>query len=502
MRGARLRFGWIAAAALALGCGPAASNVGAQAPETAAAPASAAIAPKTLPAAAETEDGMSRYTPPLQGDVRPPDVAVVELTTPRGVQARLVEARALPIVSASLMVRWTAAPKVEGTNGMLAVTLLHSVVGSGRTLREEIRDLGALVTVFGSEDGMVLSLSAMPAYFEEALAVVIEALRKGKITAAAMENARKIAKSEAAPERSASGIEAAYRWGASRLFPSGHPFHFAVVASEDGVKQTKPEELMRFRDGALTLESISLAVAGAISKGELSDVIEKATSGWKASGKKLAAPAVPTAGAFLLDDPDAREVGVLVSFSTAPQTGADLGAARIVRQLLIDRISARVRELWPGNDAPAGTFKMRSRTNGHALDWFVTAPNVEAKVVADGVLRGLDDVVKGDVTESNLASARAMVSSRFGGRDGLEALLYPVVEEMMYGAPAGSILLGASPLTATRAEVFRLAAAMLHKDRVSLVAKGRVASEKEAFAKLGFAKVTVESLVKMKKGGK
>lgn len=496
-----LSLGWIATTmALALGCGPAASNVGAQAPQTDATPVSAEVAPKTLPAAAEAEDGASRYLPPLQEGARAPDVTVVEVTTPRGVAARLVEARGVPIVASTVMVRWTAAPRFEGTNGMLAVTLLQSVLGSGRTLREEIRDLGAILTVYGTDEGLVLNLTAMPHLYEPSLAAVIEALRKGKITAAAMETASKVAKNENPKDGAATNIEAALRWAAPRLFPSGHAFHFAVTASEEDVKKTKPEDLMRFRDAALSLESISLAVAGAITKGELSDAIEKATSGWKASGKKLVTPAPAAVGAFLLDDPDTRDVEVLVSFPTSAPSASDLGAGRVARQLLIDRVSARLRELWPGDKPPPGVFKARARSSGHMLDWLVTASNAEAKVVAEGVLRGIDDVAKGEVSETLLASARALTVTRFGGRDGLDALLYPVVEEMTYGSAPGSILLGSSPLTAPRAEVFRLAAAMFHKDRVSLVAKGRVASEKEAFEKLGFAKVTVESLAK--KGGK
>lgn len=499
MRHGRLRIGWIAtAAALALGCGPAVSNVG-----PAAAPAvtaSAEVAPKTLPAAAESEDAAFRYLPPLQGGARAPEVTVEELTTAHGVPARLVESRVAPIVSASLMVRWMSAPRLEGTNGMFAVTLSQTVLGSGRTLREEVRDLGAQMSVWGAEDGVVVNLSAMPQMFEPSLAQVIEALRRGKVTAAAMENARKIAKSEETSDRGSPNIEAAYRWGLPRLFPSGHPFHFAVVASVDDAKKMKAEDLMRFRDAAVSLESISLAVAGAITKAELSDAIEKATSGWKASGKKLAAPAPALAGAFLVDDPDAREVGVLISLPSAAPTAADRGAARVAQQLFIDRAAAQMRELLPADKAAPGVFRARARAFGHVLDWFVTASNVEAKAIAEGMLRGIDDVVKGDVTETELASARAMVSTRVPGRDGLDALLYPLVEEMTYGTAAGSMLLGSSPQTATRADVIRLAGAMLHKDRVSLVAKGRVASEKGAFEKLGFAKVSVESVAK--KGGK
>lgn len=505
-RGARAatKAAWtFALATLMAACGASPATMPAEAPSGPAPIATSAATNVAEPAAPETPDAAFRYVPPELGETPVPLLTALDVTLANGLTARLVESRTSPVAAAYLTVRWKTVAKIPGTGAALTVALERVKTPSGQTLGDELRDLGASWRSTSTQDGLQLRIVALPRLVEPALALVLGALRSGKVDKAILDWARERLQKDNDGE---SDTQKAEREVDLRLFAAGHRYHDAATGTAESLKKLAPADLTRFRDAAVAPDGVAIAFAGAMTKPEMEALLERVAGGWKAAPKGNVAALPPAAlGVFLADRPGDAAIRVVVTVPVPGASRADFATSLVATNAFVQRCYAHLRA-----DSPIarwqGVDRTRTRFDGRMLEWIVDVSAGTAADVVQASIQAMDDLAKGTLPDAELTTARRDVARRVLNADGIDATLMTTAEELLGGASPGALLgvFAAGP-AAPRADVLRVAAATFRKDRASVVATGPIAAEKAAFEKLGLGKVTLENAPKIapaKGGGK
>lgn len=453
-------------------------------------------APAALPAAPETPDAAFRYVPPGLWKATTSTLAPVEVRLANGLAGRFAEARSVPVVHATVVVRWSSAAPVAGTAKMLGELLEEAKLASGRTLREELADLGTAVRVYTVHDATFFSVGALHPLIEQALDKVLAALRSGKLDQAALDRERKAALPFL---EKASARDRFDRTVGEHLFPASHLYHDPTAGTVDSLKKLKIEDLTRYRDAAVTPDVVSVAAVGAMSQPDFSAMLERLAGSWAAPkpGAKSAArgttpiPKGPTHGVFLVEDRTTEDTHVTLAFP-APQPGhGDLAAATVAWSVAVGRVLTLLDERLQGQwqRSNGRTFTRRETS---LLQWLGEVKQGNAAGAVDVALQAIDGVAKGDISDAELARARSFRANRALGDDGFgDTAMVLAAEASMLSRPGIFLDDSAAVRVVTRQEVIHAAQTYLKKELASVVAVGDVVSERAAMEKLGLGPVTV-----------
>lgn len=494
---------WIGALAMLVGaCGEAAVPAPAKGPLPSTPGATTAM-PSAAPLAQETPDAAFRYVPPDLGDPVAPALTAEDVTLANGLTGRIVASRTSPIAGAYLTVRWKTAPKIPGSGAALGGSLDRMKTASGRTLGDELRDLGASWSWFVTQDGIQIRIVALPSLLEPALALMLATLRSGKIDKGILDTTRERVQKDIAAE---TDIVKAQRRVDAHLFGASHRYHDAANGTAESLKKLAPADVMRFRDDALGPDGVTIAFAGALTKGEVAAVLERVAGGWKAAAKgKAAAPVEAARGVFLVDEPGGEQAHVVVTMPILTPGRADFEASLVAAPVFVGRCFTHLRAVAPASEWQ-GIDRFRPRAEGRMLEWIVDAPAGSAATVVEAALRAMEDFTNGTLLDRELLTARRKIVRRVLAVDGIDAQLFATAEELLNGAPPGALIgLYATAPVVPREDVIRAGTALFRKDRAIVVAWGPVAKEKAAFEKLGLGKVIIENAPKSapaKSGGK
>ncbi|MEZ4306567.1 MAG: pitrilysin family protein [Polyangiaceae bacterium] len=312
---------------------------------TATATASASAAPTVLPDSIENKPGLPAARP-----FEPPSPEIVKL--PNGMTAWLLERHTLPLVAVSLALPVGSAADPAGKEGLASITadMLDEGAGSRSAIEVStaLQDLGVSLRTSVSLDGSFLSMTVLKKNFGQAFSILSDVVARPRFEAKEWKRVSDLWKASLLkraddPASVARVVSQVAVFG--RDNPYGHPTDgFTTSAGNVDLAAVKAFHASRYRP-----EDMVLAVAGDITKDELSRAVTDAFGAWKASG--------PVAEPTTFPAPKKGPAIVLVDRPDAPQ--AVIGVAR--EGIRLQDAQAPLYELV--NTALGGSFTSRLNQN-------------------------------------------------------------------------------------------------------------------------------------------
>ncbi len=492
-------------AGLATACGsPPPSNV---APAATAKPVGPSAQPAAATAEPETFDAPFRYVPPELATARGALPTPVDFTLASGIPVRLVEMRGSPVVAAIVIVKWKTIAKIPGTAAVFGSGFFRLKMPSGRSISEELELLGARTFATSEQDAMYLRVSALKDSAEQAFSLVFAALRSGKLDAAGLDRARDFTGRDLENESPSNRVD---RVSDTMLFPASHRYHEPFTGSLDSLKKIKLDDVHKYRDAALVPEGVSFGVAGAMSRSELSSVLDRAIGSWTAKpppkapdAPKKGAEVIPPGmahGVFVSEEASGPSPQVVVAIPMPDAGKPGFAGALVSWGLLVERAAGRLRAASTDGRSHLDSH-MRPRIQGRTLLLYADVLDHRPAATIEHLLLAMEDVTKGVFPDQDVTYVRRMRAHRATPGDGIESLLWFLADEITTGAPPGSELSAEAAIDAIpRDEIVRAAGMYFKKERVSVVVDGGAKSDKEALEKLGAGPVSFVSAPK--KGAK
>ncbi len=319
----------------------------ARAPASAPAAPVASSSPAAVAEAARDELG-SRPQTPMPPAFLPPAPSVFQSNG--GVTVWLLTRPEVPIVSCDMTVPSGASSDPEGKAGLAYATANMLLEGAGARgaidLARAIDDLGARVGTDANADASFVSMTVLKRNAARAFALLGDVVARPRFEPAEFKRvkdlwANALRQREKNPDATARVVYRAVLFGAGH--PYGHPWD-GTPASAKGVTL---DDVKRFYSAAWRPDRVTLVCAGAITRDELSPLVEAAFGSWKSPAAPAPAPLVPPAP----KGPWPRFV--LVDRADAPQ------AVIATVKPGIAAASAEAPPLWRVNDAIGGSFTSR-----------------------------------------------------------------------------------------------------------------------------------------------
>ena len=218
---------------------------------------------------------------PLQAEV-----AIQEVTSPKGIKAWLVEDHGIPFTSLSLDFKGGTSLDAAGKRG--AVNLMTSLIeeGSGDLDAQGFaaaRDALAADFSFSSgEDSVSVSARFLSENREQAMALLHQALVNPLFDQASVERVRaQILSGLRSDLKDASAIAA--NLDRARSF-GDHPYGSDGSGTVDSVTALTRDDILAAHQGALALDRITVGAAGDITAAELGQLVDALVAGLPATG--------------------------------------------------------------------------------------------------------------------------------------------------------------------------------------------------------------------------
>lgn len=203
-----------------------------------------------------------------------------------GLDVRVVTHRAVPILSAVLLVRGGTAADPPQREGLAAFTadLLDEGSGGRSALQvaDEMARLGADLDVDVGPDATVLSMGSLSRYGRPSLTLLAEMAIMPNLADTDIERVRKLRLERLRQLRD--HAPALAERAMARLLYGTHPYGHLSLGSETALGATTADDLRRFQRGAFVPASTVLAISGDGDVAELVDMADMAFGAWEAAG--------------------------------------------------------------------------------------------------------------------------------------------------------------------------------------------------------------------------
>lgn len=277
---------------------------------------------------------------------------VVEVTSPGGITAWLVEEPSIPMVAFDIRARGGAAldplDKLGATNMMMA--LLAEGSGDMDTLAFATRrqELAARFSFRAGRDGVRVSATVLSEFRDESLALLSQAITSPSFADDAIARIRpQVVANIRGDQTSPDAI--AWRTFAELAFPD-HPYSRSTDGTLETVAALTREDLLAAHARALTRDRLIVGVVGDITPQELGPVLDKLFEGLPATGPSLPQSTEPVdEGGIVVVPFDAPQSVVQFGHSGIARDDPDFIAAYVVNQVLgaggyRSRLTTEVRE--------------------------------------------------------------------------------------------------------------------------------------------------------------
>ena len=255
---------------------------------------------------------------------------VGDATLPNGLRVLTVRRPGVPLVELRLRVPF-AAPTKSVAAHVARTTLLTDTMLSGTEQRDasriaiDLQALGGQLSASADSDRLALGGSVLSSGLGGFLDLLGELLTSATYPKSEVEGERDRLVQELAIHRSSAGVVA--REALLARMYDGHPYARDLPSAEE-VQDVKPKQLRALHTERLVPAGSTLILVGDISPARALALVEKALSGWTATGKAVPvpdAPAQPGRRALLVDRPGA--VQTTMRFGGAAPSRADEGYA-------------------------------------------------------------------------------------------------------------------------------------------------------------------------------
>jgi zinc protease len=471
-------------------------------PAAAAAPAStfvpvpASEAPTSLVPPRRTPDAAFRQAPPAPAAEPTFTVPLFKrFKLKNGLPVVLAEFHDLPLVDFNLIIKSGGASNTPDLAGLAEMTRRMLDEGSKTRSAPEIADqmalLGAALGGGSNWDSSNASLSVLTKNLDPALAIFADVVVTPRF------DAKEFARVQdntltAITRRKDSPPTVANLAFARLLYGQKHPYGWPMTGVETSIKKMTPADLRRTYDATWRPNNAVLIVAGDTTEAVLRPKLEAAFKTWKprpVAARKLPAPvtAADKTKVFLVDKADAPQSSIRVGLVGIARTNPDYFAVTVMNLIFgggFYRLDLNLREGKGWTYGARSSFESR-KTPGpfSAGGEFVAAHTAES---VGEILKELNGMRDADVTDAELARAKAQITKSFPARFATRAQVAAQLAELaVYGLPDSYLTDYVKKISAvTKDDVRRVARKYMNPSHLTIVVVGDEKSLHDPLAKL------------------
>lgn len=213
-------------------------------------------------------------------------IDIQQVTSPKGVEAWLVEDHSIPFVALKLDFKGGASLDAPGKRGAINLMTATLEEGAGKLDATEyaqaLEDLGARLNFDVSDDSLGISMQALTENRDEAAGLLAQALAQPRFDDSAVERVRAqvqaIIRSEASDPQSIAAKEMARQaWG-------DHPYGSSINGTPDSVAALTRKDLVTAKNRVLARDRVVVGAAGDITPEELGLMLDKILGGLPEKG--------------------------------------------------------------------------------------------------------------------------------------------------------------------------------------------------------------------------
>jgi predicted Zn-dependent peptidase len=464
----------------------------------AAACAPVATAPLGLPpagppeASAAASSSAPEQTPDAEFRQRPPPGAgeggfsapiPFDTTLPGGLRVLFLENHAAPLVAVQLVVSRGAASAPPGVAALAAAMLLRgSKTRSADAFADAFDALGAVPAVHVDDDSISLAATVTSADAPRALDLLADALQKATFPAEELDDIRS-RRLNALAEEDDQPRSLLRKAIAEAVYPPDHPYAWPALLDEARLSRIQRADLVRFYRENVAPDSVTLAVAGDISREALLDAVKASLGAWRGHARPRPAirpPAVTKARGqevlrgprvLLVDLPGAAQTSLALADVGAPRTSPDHDALLVLNTILGRRLGANLRQRHAYTYGATSGFAFR-----HGPGPFTAGAEVVREKTAEAIRESLGEVSRlreEEISLSEVIDARVLLGALSGRFETMGSSAASLAALGLHGLGADDFLtLRVRLQMVTPEEVHRVAQAYLRPERLRVVLVG------------------------------
>jgi len=388
---------------------------------------SSAPAPATTPVPARlTPDAAYRQQAPGPGPeptFHPPRWKRFKLKN--GLDVFLVEFHDLPLVDFNLMIKSGGAanpPEKAGLADMTARMLDEGTKTHGALeIADQIASLGATLSTGGTWDSSNVSLSTLTRNLDPALAIFADVVQHPAFDDKEFTRVRDNTLT-AITRRKDSPPTVATLALSHLLYGPKHPYGSPMTGTEASIKKLTPADLRAFYEANYRPNNAALIVAGDTTEAAIRGKLEAAFKGWRSKGipsRRLPAPVGATGETkvFLIDKAGAPQSSIRIGLVGIERQSPDYFPVTVMNLILgggFYRLDLNLREGKGWTYGARSSFDTRKTPGPFSAGGEFVAPH-SADSVAE-ILKELNAMRDGDVTDAELARAKDQITKSFPAR--------------------------------------------------------------------------------------
>lgn len=415
-----------------------------------------------------------RLTPPevqTPAPFRPPSVEEIQLTN--GARALLHEGHDFPRIRVRVIVEFGLKPTLPAV-WIAARLFVDTKLASKKTLRQALLDYGSELVVSSEQTTSYLTVSVLPEHFETVMALLVEAVTRGKPRASDIESMQK----NHSPVAEHSLLSRTSTWADEFLFTAKSGLRTPYSKVDSNWKNVKLADIERMTS-KLTAAQLTFAIEGDATPAETKRVLEAATRRLAKQKRQPPEPVRLNTGLFLIDDPQSENVGLRLSAQMPTWSDGDGAPSTAIRWFFGTNSSISLNLVDRFREAGVGRFdddnvSLFRQQHFSMLTFQIQAPPPEIPKIVGALLQQMQRLREGRIPAAAVAQARR--ESQNSLRENLSN---------------SSQVLAWLTTTAVHDEDAQLMAAayrrseMFGHDELVQVAKSRLVPEKLAFIVLG-----------------
>jgi zinc protease len=215
---------------------------------------------------------------------------------------------------------------------------------SAPRIADEIAQLGAFLGSSASADASTVSLLALRSTFPQALDVLADVVQHPAFPTAEVERQRAARLGELTQQRDDPALVAAVA-AAGALYGPDHPYGYGQLGTEQAIRATTREDLVRFWRRHYLPGNAALVVSGDITLDELRALAAARFGGWERADAAVTSPGDPAgskARLIVVDKPGAPQTALRVTTVAAARRTPDYPALQVMNAALGGLFSSRI----------------------------------------------------------------------------------------------------------------------------------------------------------------
>ena len=304
---------------------------------------------KTDRAAGINRDEAWRRTPPKPGPA--PRFTLPQgdaFKLPNGLTVIVHPNPALPLVAAELVVKSGSDANPSDQPGLAGFTAQMLDEGtatrSAPRIADEIAQLGAFLGSGSTADASTVSLLALRSTFPQALDVLADVVLHPAFPTAEVERQRASRIGELTQQRDDPALVAVVA-AAGALYGPDHPYGYGQLGTEQAIRATTRDDLVRFWRRHYLPGNAALVVSGDITADELRTLATARFGGWEradAAVTSVGDPAGTKARLVVVDKPGTPQTALRVTTIAAARRTPDYPAMQVMNAALGGLFSSRI----------------------------------------------------------------------------------------------------------------------------------------------------------------